>query len=307
MSAIFVSGLINIETTIQIESFPLVYTPVRYPFFGISSTVSGVGYNVAKALTTLGDTVRFAALIGRDPAGELITGALAAAGVSGDFVLSDLEQTPQSVILYDRDGQRQINVDLKDIQECTYPLDHFEQAIAGCGMAALCNINFSRPLLAETRRRGIPIATDVHAIADLDDDYNRDFMAAADILFMSHERLPCPPEEWAARVQARYGNAIVIVGLGQEGALLAVRRDGFIGRFRAIVTRPVVNTIGAGDALFSAFIHFYHASGAPYESLRRAITFASYKIGAAGAAQGFLDASALEALYAAIAPTSALL
>lgn len=306
MSAIFVSGLINIETTVQIESFPLVYTPVRYPFFGIGSTVSGVGYNVAKALATLGDTVRFAALIGHDPPGELVARALVADGISSDFVLSDLEQTPQSVILYDRDGQRQINVDLKDIQERTYPLDRFEQAIAGCELATLCNINFSRPLLDEARRRGIPIATDVHAIGDLDDDYNRDFMAAADILFMSHERLPCPPEEWAARVQARYGNAIVVVGLGSEGAVLAVRRDGFIGRFPAVVTRPVVNTIGAGDALFSAFVHFYKASGAPYEALRQAMVFASYKIGAAGAAQGFLDAAAIAALHTAIAPTSAL-
>jgi ribokinase len=303
MSAIFVAGLINIETTVQIEAFPILYTPVRYPFFGVSSAVSGVGYNVAKALAALGDTVRLAALIGRDPAGELVTRALAADGVPSDFVLPELDQTPQSAILYDRDGRRQINVDLKDIQERSYPLDRFEQAIAGCGLAALCNINFSRPLLAEARRRGVPIATDVHAIADLEDDYNRDFMAAADILFMSHEHLPCSPEEWAARVQARYGAPIVVIGLGREGALLAVRRDGFIGRFPAVVTRPVVNTIGAGDALFSAFVHFYHLSGAPYEALRRAMTFASYKIGAAGAAQGFLDAAALEALHAAIAPT----
>ena len=40
------------------------------------------------------------------------------------------------------------------------------------------------PMLAAMRERGIPIATDVHAIADLDSDYDRAFMAAADILFM---------------------------------------------------------------------------------------------------------------------------
>ena len=305
MSAIFVSGLINIETTVRVDGFPIAYTPVRYPFFGVDSAVAGVGYNVAGALTTLGDRVRLAALIGRDLPGALASQALEAAGVPTEFVLAELERTAQSAILYDQDGRRQINVDLKDIQERAYPPERFEQAIEGCGLAVLCNINFSRPLLAAARERGIPIATDVHAIADLDDAYNRDFMAAAEILFMSHEQLPCAPEEWAGRVQRHYGTPIVVVGMGGAGALLAIRREGFVRRFSAVYTRPVVNTIGAGDALFAAFVHYYQAGQAPIEALRRAITFASYKIGAAGAAQGFLDQAALEALYASVAPTQA--
>jgi acarbose 7IV-phosphotransferase len=298
MTPIFISGLINVETTVQIDGFPVDYTPVRYPFFGVRSTVSGVGYNVAKALATLGDSVRLASLTGRDLAGAMVSAQLRAAGLPAEFVLAALDATPQSAILYDRAGSRMINVDLKDIQEATYPPEQFEQAIEGCGLAVLCNVNFSRPLLAHVRRRGIPIATDVHAIGSLDDHYNRDFMAAADILFMSDERLPCSPEEWVSQVQDRFGTPIVVVGLGAQGALLAVRRDGFVGRFPAVQTRPVVSTIGAGDALFSAFVHFFLATGAPYEALRRAITFASYKIGVAGAADGFLDADALEALHA---------
>jgi ribokinase len=42
------SSQINIETTLRVDSFPLTYEPVRFPFFGINSTVSGVGYNIAK-------------------------------------------------------------------------------------------------------------------------------------------------------------------------------------------------------------------------------------------------------------------
>jgi ribokinase len=301
MATIFISGLINIETTVQVEGFPIEYSPVRYPFFGVRSTVAGVGYNVAKALTTLGDAVRLAALIGRDPAGQLVAQRLGADAIPAEYVLAQLDDTPQSAILYDRSGRRQINTDLKDIQERAYPLDLFARAIGGCQLAALCNINFARPLLALARQRGIPIATDVHAIADLDDPNNRDFMAAADILFMSHEQLPCPPEEWVRRLHERYAAPIAVVGLGGTGALLAVRADGFVGRFPAVVARPIVNTIGAGDALFSAFLHYYAATRAPYESLRRAITFAGYKIGAAGAAEGFLTAPALETLHTRVA------
>jgi ribokinase len=46
------------------------------------------------------------------------------------------------------------------------------------------------------RAAGKLVATDIHTISDLEDAYNGDYMAAADILFMSDGRLPCAPEEW---------------------------------------------------------------------------------------------------------------
>jgi sugar/nucleoside kinase (ribokinase family) len=296
VSPILVSGLINVETTLRVDAFPIAYTPVRYPFFGVNSTVSGVGYNIAKALTTLGDPVHFLSLIGRDLASRLVRESLAADGLPQEFIVEGLAHTAQSVILYDPSGRRLINTDLKDIQEQTYPGAQFDQELADCSLAVLCNINFSRPFLARARQAGIPIATDVHTIADLEDAYNRDFMAAADILFMSDERLPCSPEAWVRQVLDRYDAEIVVVGLGARGALLAVRRAAFLGRFPAVRTREVVNTIGAGDALFSSFVHVYHRTGDPYEAIRQALVFASYKIGTAGAADGFLDEAALSQL-----------
>ena len=301
MGRILVSGLINIETTLQVEGFPISYEPVRFPFFGIQSSVSGVGYNVAKALTVLGDDVRFLSLIGGDMAGRLVLESLADDGISAERVITALRQTPQSIILYDRTGRRAINTDLKDIQDDPYPVNQFDQAIAGCELAVLCNINFSRPFLAHARAQGIPIATDVHTIADLDDPYNRDFMAAASILFMSDERLPSAPEAWVRRIWDRYGADVVVVGLGTQGALLGIRRDHCLERLPAVRTRPLVNTIGAGDALFSAFVHCYNKSGDPFTALQRAIVFASYKIGETSAAQGFLGEAALADLCAATA------
>jgi len=179
-----------------------------------------------------------------------------------------MKNTAQSVIVYDREGQRQIHVDLKDIQERVYPDDVFEQAMAGCDLFALCNINFSRPFLRRARQTGKPIATDVHALSRLDDDYNRDFMEAASILFMSDELLPLPPEAWAREIWKRYAPDVLVIGLGAQGALLCVKRDNFVERIPVVKTRPVVNTIGAGDALFSAFVHGYLQSGDPYQEIR---------------------------------------
>jgi ribokinase len=92
----------------------------------------------------------------------------------------------------------------------------------------------------------------------------------------------------------RYGPAVVIVSLGAEGALLAVRADNFVERIPAVTIRPVVNTIGAGDALFSCFVHEYSRTADPYQAICKATLFASYKIGATGAAEGFLTQQQLD-------------
>jgi sugar/nucleoside kinase (ribokinase family) len=294
MSRILVSGLINIETTLRVDGFPIEYNPVNYPFFGVNSSVAGVGYNIAKALTGLGDEPVFLSLIGTDAAGSLVRMALAADQIEAGGVLEGMPHTAQSVILYDEGGRRQIYTDLKDIQERTYPPERFEAAAADCEWLALCNINFSRPMLAWAQRAGKAVASDVHTIHDLDDPYNCDFMQAARVLFMSDESLPVSPEEWALRIWERFGTEIVVIGLGAQGALLAVRQERLIQRFPAVYTRPIVNTIGAGDALFSAFLHAYVQSGDPIQSLRKAIVFASYKIGVATAADGFLSEAELD-------------
>jgi len=277
-----------------VENFPIQYNPVRYPFFGVNSTVSGVGYNLARALSVLGDSVTLFSLIGRDPAAELVRKALKDSQIRDNFILSHTEQTAQSVILYDADGRRQINVDLKDIQEQVYPEDMFLQVANQAVLVALCNINFSRPLLRAARHVGKTIATDVHAISSLDDAYNQDFMAAANILFMSDELLPEPPEDFVCRVADRFGTSIIVIGLGARGALIYQSRDGILEHIPAVNPRPVVSTVGAGDALFSCFLHYYAKGYDPRAALRRAVVFAGYKIGAAGAAEGFLDEAALE-------------
>ncbi len=297
MTRFLVSGLVNIETTLRIERFPLEYNPVNFPFFGIRSSVSGVGYNLAKALTLLGNEVDFLSLIGRDDAGRLALNALQRERIPASGALERLEQTPQSVILYDSHGRRQIHTDLKDIQDQVYPPLQAEPALTGCDVAVLCNINFSRPLLVKAHRMGKPIATDVHAINHLEDDYNRDFMQFADILFMSHERLPLAPEEWLRAVLVRYPARIVVIGLGENGCLMGDRDTGEVCHIPAVNTRPVQNTIGAGDALFAAFLHAYFQGDSAQTALHKAVVFASYKIGAVSAADGFLDAPGLEKLY----------
>jgi len=300
MKQIFVAGLINIETTLKVDRIPIEYAPVRYPFFGVNSTVSGVGLNISKALHTLGCGVTFASLLGRDISADIVRAELRTLGIDDTLVLSPLQATAQSVIVYEPSGRRMIYTDLKDIQETAYPLEQAMDALHACDLAVLCNINFSRAMLAHAQRLNKPIATDVHAISTLDDEYNADYMRAAHLLFMSHEHLPDTPEQWVRQLWQHYDAPIVVIGMGEQGALLAVRRDHFIERIPAVQTRPIINTIGAGDALFSSFVQGYAQHHDPYAAIKRAVVFASHKIGTVGAAQGFLDAPALDALCAQV-------
>ena len=294
MGKFFVAGLINIEITVAIKGFPLAYFPAHYPFYGLYSAASGVGLNIAKALTILGNQIDFASLVAEDDNGFLARKALTDAGISDDLVLNRLDATAQSIILYAPDGRRQIHVDLKNIQNQEYPLNLIDQPIQNCDLAVICNINFARPILQLARELGKWIATDVHTLSDLDDDYNRDYMANAQILFLSDESLPDSPEHVAQDLMRRYDNEIVVIGLGRKGALMAVRKDNYMGRFDPIFTRPLVNTIGAGDALFSSFLDGFMRTKDPYQALRRAMVFASYKIGEKGAAEGFLSRTELD-------------
>lgn len=302
MARILVAGLVNLETTLRVEGFPLPYTPVHYAFHGIHSSVSGVGFNVALALRTLGHEVRFLTLLGQDTAGNLARSGLQTHGLDGPGVRSVLKETAQSVILYDGTGRREIQVDLKDIQEQSFPLDIFRRELDGCALAVLCNINFTRGLLAPARAAGIPIATDVHALSDLDDPYNRDYLEHADILFMSGDALPEPPPDWARRVLSRYQPRALVIGAGAEGAWLHTPAQPAPEHIPAAAVRPVVSTVGAGDALFSAFLHGYLEHGQAGPALRQAVCFAGYKIGETSAAAGFLTAPELAALWAQQGP-----
>lgn len=295
MAKILVAGLINTETTLQIEQFPIEYTPVRYAFNQISSSISGVGFNIAKALKILGNDVHLYSLLGNDLASKAIRTELDNLNINHDSVLSNLEASPQSVILYDTDGKRMIHTDLKTIQDMHYPLENL--ALNTVDIATLANINFSRAMLKPIKDANIPIATDIHTISNIDDEYNQDYMTMVDILFMSRESLPTNPENWIHQLWERFGTAYIGIGMGAKGAILAIRDSQKIIHVPTYTLRPVINTVGAGDALFSSFVHSFINDKDPLLAMQKAVLFASYKVGANGGSTGFMTSEQLIASH----------
>ncbi len=289
---ILVSGLVNTETTTAVRGFPIQYYPIDYAFFGVNTAVSGVAFNLAKALKTLGDEVRLASMTGYDFAAAYIIDALRELGVGTEHLQTKLQQTPSSVVLYDPDGKRQIYCDLKDIQETTYSFD--ESQLEGIDLVVACNINFNRPLLHLAKQAGKMIATDVHVLSDIHDEYNREFMEQADILFLSDEAVGDGYRAFMEQLALVYPCRIIVMGRGAKGAAMYLREADTIIDMPAASVGQVVNTVGAGDALFSAFLHFYAKGHSPVESLQRAQVFAAYKITVSGASNGFVTEQLVE-------------
>lgn len=288
MSKIYVSGLANIETSCAVDSFPIAYQPIDYNFFGITSVPSGVGLNVALALTALGDEVSFATFTADDAAGDLVR--LTCREVA-DCRFVPCSETPQSVVLFAKDGSRRIYTDLKDMQKQTLP-DHVYADLDSFDAFCLCNIGYSRGVLSAAKATGKPVFTDVHCLSDVYDGYNSDFMRCSNVLFLSNESILDCEEDFVRQLADIYPCRVIVVGMGSKGALLFERGSGFTF-VPSVYTRKVVNTVGAGDALFSSFTHFYVKGDRPVDALKKAAVFASYKIGESGASKGFLSETEL--------------
>ncbi len=290
---VLISGLLNIETTVKIRQFPISYYPIDYPFFGVNSNVSGVGFNLSGAFSKLGDHIELVSFLGKDDEAERILAHLQKSGTGTDGISRTLKNTPVSVVLFDDEGKRQIYCDLKDIQEQTVDVDNSAvlDKLNNCDIAVLCNINFNRSLLKKAKALKKMIATDVHVFSDIDDEYNRDFMSNADILFLSDEKLPASPEKVIIDIAEKYHNQIIVIGMGGKGAMLY--DNGTVYMLGAVKSK-VVNTVGAGDALFASFLHYYAKGLEPLEALKRAECFAAIKISHNGASVGFADEAEVE-------------
>ncbi|MBL7502177.1 carbohydrate kinase family protein [Frankia sp. CNm7] len=293
---VVVAGVANVQQTVPVAGFPVVYEPVRYLPHGLRLEAAGVGLNVARTLRALGSPAVLATFVGGDPAGALVRAELDRVGLPGGAVLPS-SGTPSSVVLVDPHGARQIHTDLKDVPDAEYPPSSFAELLAGARLAVLTTVGFARPLLPVAQAAGVPVAVDLQTITDPDDPYSQPWLKAADIVFCSAERLGTAPADVARAVLDRFPARIVVVGLGADGVLLATR-DRPARRIPAVAPHGVIDTTGAGDALFAGFLHYWLAAGDADAAAEHAVVVAGCAVGTAGAAS-HVTAAHVAALLAA--------
>lgn len=275
-SKIVVAGVTSLYTSVGVAGFPLDYSGTRKPEW-MRAGVTGSAGHIARILHTLGDEVRLCTIAGSDPVGQAIRAELHDRGLADDGVVDGASS--MGVVLVGPDGRRMGFPYLATVNATEYPADTFCRQAYGVDLAVLTNAGFVRPLVRQAERLGIKVAVDTHLISDIDDEYNRPWLELADIVFCSHERLPCAPPAWVAQVFARYpGCQIVGVGQGASGSLLGLR-DGTLVRAEAVAPRGVVSTAGAGDGLFASFLHGWLENGNAVDALEAAVLHVGWKIG----------------------------
>ncbi|MDE6915224.1 MAG: carbohydrate kinase family protein, partial [Lachnospiraceae bacterium] len=86
----------------------------------------------------------------------------------------------------------------------------------------------------------------------------------------------------------------IIMGIGDKGVILYIKEDNSLLEYKPVKTNEIVNTIGAGNALFSSFLHYYVKTKDAKEAIKNALLFASYKIGFVGTSNGFMTEEQIE-------------
>lgn len=287
--AVVVVGLTNVETNVAIETFPIEQQPVMPARIDVG--VSGVGYNVATALSTLRNDVQLITPV----ADDLLSREIKLSIEDADWTaLPYSGKSPRSAVLYSSDGERMVFNDTGDALSNVFDVKDASKSLDRARVAVLSTSHLSRLFLPEVLERGVDVAVDLQT--DSSPNSSMAFVAAhARIIFASGDGI-AQPEEWL-RATRRYGPCdVAVVGLGAGGALLAMRGADDIVHVPAMAPFGVRSTVGAGDALFAGFLQYFYAGLSEPDALSRATIFAGAAIGTVGGSAGFLTEAQVEVL-----------
>ena len=295
MSKFMVAGFVQFETIVKVDQLPLPYKQFESIPDTINTDIGGAGFNKAMALRWLGNEVDFMSMVARNLSKRQIEAYLKRNEVdlSTNYVLPMLDGMPTSVILY-CNGKKQTFEDVKDIRHVEYDYELLESRIQDKDMVVMSNCNFCRPIIGLAQKYNKPIALNVRSMRAEKIAPKEDFMKAADILYISDDDIECDPYLIVDSCRKKYDPQILIMGLGNNGVILYTKQDNSVLEYKPVKTNEIVNTVGAGNALFSAFIHYYVKTKDAKEAIKNALLFASYKIGFVGTSNGFLTEEQIE-------------
>lgn len=295
MSKFMVVGFVQFETIVKVDTLPVPYKQYTRDVDLINTDIGGAGYNEAIALCWLGNDVDFMSMVGKGMSREQYEMRLQREGIdlNFDYVLPRLEDMPTSVVLY-ANGKKQIFEDLKDIRTVEYDYQLYEQQIQDKDMVLISSCNFCKPVIELAKKYNKPLAVNVRSMRREKEVQKEEFLKAADILYISDDDLDREPYECIKECREKYDPDIIIVGIGRKGVILYTKEDNSILEYMPVKTNEIVNTMGAGHALFSCFLHFYVKTRDAKEAIKNALLFASYKIGFVGTSNGFMTEEQIE-------------
>lgn len=245
---ISVFGGVSYDTMIYLNELP---APLSATLFakGTHTTVGSTGAGKALALHRLGIPTTLHGYVGNDTAGSAIRAYFQQEGLPfiGD---TDPTGTERHTNLMDANGGR-ISI---YVNSATFepPLDlaPLTPLIAQSDIVALNIINYCRHLIPAIKAEGKASWCDLHDY-DGHNPYHADFVHAADVLFLSGDKLPTPRAFMETMIAA--GKQWVICTFGKDGSL-ALTADGHWLETPAL-HYPLADSNGAGDNFFAGVLY----------------------------------------------------
>ena len=293
---IAIFGDLNLDTSVNIDQFPLEVGDTMFSIDGISDLIGGAATNVACGICALSHPVDFGAIIGTDPIGDLILDEVKDKGLQIDFIRRDWPISSRTTVLIDNQGNRQCINDQKQAFTYRYPDNEVAQISEGSTLVFTSTQNWCRHVSKKAKSLGHKVAVDIHAIVTVD-EYHQDFCKYADIVILSAEALSVSKEEIIHQLWNEYDVATVVVTHGSEGATLGDRATETIISEPAIDVRPIVDKTGAGDAFTAGFLAALLEGKNNREALTYGQLFAAYTIGEKGSSNGYPSKSLMDELY----------
>lgn len=250
---VVVIGIANQQTSLPVGAFPIPYESVRFLTGQIRHTVGGVGFNVSRALSALGNMVALASPLGEDYPAAMIDAEAFRYNISTHLCGRELARTPRSVVLFDDTGRRQVNVDLTDASGFVFQPADLAPDLFRAKLVVLGNVDMVRPLIAPLRDEGKRFAVDLQDVTGPDNPWDTDFLQA-DYLNMSNVRVEGAEREVLTAIAAKSRARVLSMTLGAAGALVLARGwDAPVHVPAPEVT--AVNSVGAGDVFWAVMLH----------------------------------------------------
>lgn len=288
MGKFLVAGVVQRETIVKVDNIPIGYMGITERPNTIFTSTGGDAYNESLALKWLGNSVDLMSMVGEGESMDLVNPPGCEVELVTDYVLPRLADTPIAVLFYDENRKQQIFEDIKNLGDVPYDLALFRERAKRAEMLVVSNANFCRPLIGIGKELRKPIAVNIREYTEEKAYFNEDFLKGGDILYISDDRLAGDPYEFVKLLAAKYRPQIIILGQGAAGLILYDKNKNIIAHYNTVKTHKTVNTVGAGNALFSCFLHFYNKTKDSVFAVKNAMLFASYKIGFMGTSSGFM-------------------
>ncbi len=253
MKAVVIGG-ISYDDIIHVNDF-FDDTPQTVFAKSSYSTPGSTGLGKAIALKRLNFETTIIGAIGVDFYGEEIRQLLRKEEIVF-YPLASNVGTERHVNIMNAEGNR-ISVFLNSVDNIDIDVEKYAEIIRDCDIVCLNIKNYCRKFIPLLKKYKKTVWVDLH---DYDgySDYYDDFIAIADFIFMSSDRLENPQVYMKKFLNE---NKLSVCTKGNEGAIYLNKDGQFIAM--SADSLEIVDTNGAGDNFFAGFIYGHYHGQTP--------------------------------------------